>query len=273
VVLEHQYGATLLASLLTGDPLPELGDDVTPAVVRFQASAVSAVDDLLISGSTPDGGTRQASVGVRRAPKLIKSEATSADGGGKTVRLVASYLKVVAGAWEEIVAGRWRLVLAAVPWSAAARQAGELAEIARAIGSEKAFRDELDQGVHDQSLRDRLVHLDGLVHAATGTGCDSGGLSAGELTWRWLFSMRVRELRLEGADTTDRTFAIARLRAITADGTAAAAEVLFSKLEGLSSSYAPAGAIVDEGSLRRDLSGSRLARSSRYPGHGPCWTG
>jgi hypothetical protein len=263
VVLEHQYGATLLASLLTGDPLPELGDDVTPAVVRFQASAVSAVDDLLISGTTPDGGTRQASVGVRRAPKLIKSEATSADGGAKTVRLVASYLKVVTGAWDEIAAGRWRLVLAAVSWSAAVRQAGELAEIARAMGSEKAFRDELDQGVHDQGLRDRLGHLDGLVQAATGG--DSGGLSAGELTWRWLFSLRVRELRLEGADTIDRTSAIARLRAVTADGTAAAAEALFCKLETLSSRYAPAGAIVDEGSLRRDLSGSRLVRSSRYP--------
>lgn len=264
-MLEHQYGATLLASLLTADPLPELGDDVTPAVVRFQASAVSAVDDLLISGTTPDGGTRQASVGVRRAPKLIQSEATSADGGGKPVRLVASYLKVVTGAWDEITAGRWRLVLAAVPWSGAARQAGELAEIARAMGSEKAFRDELDRGVHDQGLRDRLVHIDALVHSASGTGCASRGLSASELTWRWLFSLRVRELRLEGADTTDRTFAIARLRAVTAEGTAAAAEALFSKLESLSSRYAPAGAIADESSLRRDLSGSRLVRSSRYP--------
>jgi hypothetical protein len=26
-VLEHQYGAWLLACLLTGDPVPELGDD------------------------------------------------------------------------------------------------------------------------------------------------------------------------------------------------------------------------------------------------------
>ena len=265
VVLEHQYGATLLASLLTADPLPELGDEVAPAVVRFQASAVSAVDDLLISGRTPDGGTRQVSVGVRRAPKLIRSEAKAGDGEGKTVRLVASYLKVVTGAWEEIAAGRWRLVLAAVPQSAAARQAGELAEIARAMGSETAFRDELDRGVHDKVLRDRLVHLDGLVQAAIGDGCDSGGLRAGELTWRWLFSLRVRELRLEGSDTTDRTFAIARLRTVTADGTAAAAEALFSKLETLSSRYAPAGAIVDEASLRRDLSGSRLVRSSRYP--------
>jgi transglutaminase-like putative cysteine protease len=44
-------------------------------------------------------------------------------------------------------------------------------------------------------------------------------------------SLRVRQLRLEGADTTDRTFAVARLNAVTADGTAAAADALFSKLD------------------------------------------
>lgn len=264
-MLEHQYGATLLAALLTGDPLPELGDDVTPLVVRFQASTVSAVDDLLISGSTPDGGVRQVSVGVRRAPKLVKSEAKSAEGEGKSVRLVASYLKVIAGAWEEILAGRWRLGLAAVASNSAVRQAGELAEIARAAGSEAAFRAELADGVHDQALRDRLGHLDGLVTAAIQGGCDAGGLAAGELTWRLLFSLRVRELRLEGADTTDRAFTVARLRSVAADGTAAAADALLSKLGGLSSRYAPAGAIVDEAALRRDLSGTQLARSSRYP--------
>ena len=157
--------------------------------------------------------------------------------------------------------------------SSAARQAGELAEVARAAGSEAAFREELARGVHDQALRDRLDHLDGLVTAALQAGCDAGGLAAGELTWRLLFSLRVRELRLEGADTTDRTFAVARLRTVVADGTAAAADALFSKLEGLSSRYAPAGAIVDEAALRRDLSGTR------WPGHlvtrepGLFWTG
>ena len=227
MVLEHQYGATLLASLLTGDPLPELGDDVTPMAVRFQASAVSAVDDLLISGRTPDGGVRQASVGVRRAPKLVKSEAKSDEGAGKSVRLVASYLKVIAGAWDEILAGRWRLGLAAVASNSAVRQAGELAEIARATGSEAAFRAELAHGVHDQALRDRLGHLDGLVAAALKDGRDAADPATGELTWRLLFSLRARELRLEGADTTDRTFTVARLRAVVADGTAAAADALF----------------------------------------------
>jgi hypothetical protein len=274
VVLEHQYGAALLGSLLTGDPLPELGDDATPTVIRFQASAVSAVDDLLIKGRTPDGGIRQASVGVRRAPKLIKSEAKSrpGEGDGKSVRLVATYLKVVAGAWDEIVAGRWRLVLAAVSWSSAVRQAGDLAEIARAAGSEAAFREELVDGEHDQ-LRNRLDHLDALVIAALQDGGHDGALTAGELTWRWLFSLRVRQLRLEDADTTDRTFAVTRLRAVTADGTAAGADGLFSKLEGLSARYAPAGAIVDEASCAATF------RVRRWPGRrgtrepGMSWTG
>jgi hypothetical protein len=266
-VLEHQYGATLLAGLLTGDPMPELGDDATPVEVRFQASPVSAVDDLLITGHTPDGGARQVSVGVRRAPRLIRSDEE------KSVPLIASYLKVVIGAWEEIRAGRWRLALAAVPGNSAARQAGELAEIARAAGSEAAFRAELAGGEHDQGLRDRLGHLDDLValtlkpHGSRAEPLvDAKGLAAGELTWRFLFSLqRIRELRLEGADTADRTFTVAQLRAVVPDGTAAAADILFGKLAGLADRYAPAGATVTEATLRRDLSGTPLARSPRYP--------
>jgi hypothetical protein len=253
--------------LLTGDPVPELGDDATPAAMRFQASPVSAVDDLLITGRTPDGGTRQASVGVRRAPKLIRSDEE------KSVPLIASYLKVVSEAWEEIQAGRWRLALAAVPGNSAARQTGELAEIARATSGEAAFRAELADGVHDQALRDRLGHLDDLVALAIKPDDSSGkplvdakGLAAGELTWRFLFSLqRVRELRLEGADTADRTFTVARLRAVVPDGTAAAADILFSKLADLADRYAPAAATVTEATLRRDLSGTPLARSLRYP--------
>src|SRR5260370_9348667 len=58
-VLEHRYGAILLACLLIGGPMTELGDDTTPVVVRFQASSVSSVDDLLVVGRTPDGGERR----------------------------------------------------------------------------------------------------------------------------------------------------------------------------------------------------------------------
>src|SRR5260370_32936111 len=76
-VLEHRYGAILLACLLIGGPMTELGDDTTPVVVRFQASSVSSGDDLLVVGRTPDGGERRG-VGrcARAAPRGAREEGT-----------------------------------------------------------------------------------------------------------------------------------------------------------------------------------------------------
>ena len=230
--------------------------------MRFQASAVSAVDDLLLSGRTPDGGTRKAAIAVRRAPRLIPSEE-------KSVKLIGSFLKVVSESWDEITAGRWRSILAAVTSSNAVSQAGELAEIARAKGSEAAFRREIAEGVHARALRDRLANLDKVVAKAIEDGSGSWGFDVGELTWRLLFSLRVRELRLEGADSTDRTFTVTRLRAATADGTPAAADMLFSKLCELAGRYAPEGASVDGKKLRRDLSGTPLTPARRHAREGP----
>ena len=105
VTLEHQYTATLLATLLVGDPAPELGDRVALTTVRLQASDVSAVDDLVLEGLDPAGMTHRASIGVRRDPKLTKSDT-------KSVPLVRSYLEVVTDHWNEVSAGRWSLTLA-----------------------------------------------------------------------------------------------------------------------------------------------------------------
>jgi hypothetical protein len=44
--LEYRYGALLLAHLLTGDPVTDLGDDVLPVQVAFQAGVFSPVDHL-----------------------------------------------------------------------------------------------------------------------------------------------------------------------------------------------------------------------------------
>src|SRR5512132_4073331 len=76
-VLEHRYGAVLLAHLLTGDPVTELGDDLAPVQVAFQASAFSPVDDLVVGGRSADGAQRQGSIGVRRNPSLIPSDEPS----------------------------------------------------------------------------------------------------------------------------------------------------------------------------------------------------
>lgn len=51
--LEHRYAATLIAALVTEDPVSELGDEVVPLVVRLQASDVSPVDDIVVEGKPP----------------------------------------------------------------------------------------------------------------------------------------------------------------------------------------------------------------------------
>ena len=261
IVLEHRYGATLLAALLTGDPVPVLGADATPVLVRFQASAFSPVDDLLVTGRTPDGGQRRVSAGVRRAPALTASDE-------KSVPLIATYLRVVTGSWDEVRAGRWRLALVVASPNPAVRQVKELAVIANGNGTEGGFRTEVARpGRTSQDVRDRLVHLDALVQAALGDPklkVSPGGAAAGELTWRLLSSLQAPEIRLEGADESDRVTAVSQLRGVTRDGSAASAAALFGQLAILAGKYAPAGAEVTELMLRRDLSGTPLARSPSY---------
>lgn len=254
VVLEHQYGATLITALLTGDQLPELGDNAAPLSVRFQASAESPVDDLLVTGRTQDGGERRVSIGVRRAPEFVSSEQAS-------VHLLAGFVRVVTGHWDAVRAGRWRLALATASRNTNTVEVSDLAVIARTSPDDHAFRKEVAQpGRWDQKLRKRLIHVDALVRAAADeVGADAAGIEAGELTWRLLSSLTMRELRLEGADTADRTAAVNRLRHVTRDRTAGAADALFALLAELAGRYAPAGALVTNETLHRDLSGVPLA--------------
>ncbi|MFB7998811.1 hypothetical protein ACFC4G_39040 [Streptomyces sp. NPDC056002] len=77
VWLEHRYAATLIAALVTEDPVSELGDEVVPLVVRLQASDVSPVDDIVVEGQTANGHTRRVSIGVRRDPALTTSDEKS----------------------------------------------------------------------------------------------------------------------------------------------------------------------------------------------------
>jgi hypothetical protein len=90
-------------------------------------------------------------------------------------------------------------------------------------------------------------------------------VSAEELTWRLLYGLQVAELRLEGADLSDRTAAVARLRTATREGSPESADHLFTRLAELAGTYAPAATAVTESKLRRDLSGNPLARSTQWP--------
>jgi tetratricopeptide (TPR) repeat protein len=254
VVLEHRYGACLLVSLLTGSPLAELGDDVTPTEVWFQVGAYSPVDDLMIVGPTADGGQRRASIGVRRAPKLLGSEDSS-------VQLFASYLRVVTAHWDEVLEGRWRLALAVAASNPAVRQLAELVDIARATRNNEDFRTEVARsGRTSKTVRDRLPHIDAIVSKAIREGNIAvGPVSAGELTWRFLWSLRIRELRLQGLDQSDRTAAVTQLMPVTRGSTPGEANSLFARLEHLVDDYAPSGAKVTKLLLRNDLSGTPLA--------------
>ncbi|MFJ2931531.1 hypothetical protein ACIO8G_02055 [Streptomyces sp. NPDC087219] len=255
-VLEHRYGALLLSHLLTADPLAELGDDVTPGALVFQASASSAVDDLLLSGRSADGARRRVSIGVRRDPSFVPSNRA-------TVELMGSYLRVVQEHGQEVAEGSWRLALVVASPNPHVRELRELAGIARDTESADQFRSEVSRpGRTHRQVRERLRHLDAVIAlAAAGEGIDTTDVSASELTWRVLGALRLREVRLEGVDETDRTMAVGRLRGVVEAGTADAADRLFSRLCELVGRYAPAAATKSVDSLRRDLIGFPLAGS------------
>lgn len=259
-VFEHRYAATVLGCLLTGDSVPGLGDDAAPIMVRFQASAVSPVDDILVEGRVPDGEIRRMSVGVRRAPAFVASEKPSE-------QLFASYLRVVTEHWEEVVAGRWRLALVVASPNPAVRQLRALCVIAQATDNEPAFRAKVaEPGEASQPVRVRLGHIDTLVQAAAAkANINSTVIAPHVLTWRLLWALCPLEVRLEGPDQSDRTIAVRQLRPATREETPVAADQLFKRLAELTGRYAPAGAEVTERLLRRDLSGIALARSSSFP--------
>jgi len=262
VVLEHRLGADFLACLLAGEPIPLLGDEVRPRSIRFQASAFSPVDDLLVLGRDADGGLRKASIGVRRSPTLTK-------GNKASVRLVMPYLEVVLDHWPEVQNGDWRLGLAVASATPAVRQLEELTLIARGACDAESFRaDAFRPRRTNQGVRSRLQQLDSLVEdAAAELGCGSDP-DARELTWRLLTGLRLTTLRLEGADQTDRTNAVRRLQSLTPESAPAAADSLFAKLAELAGGYAPQGAEVTGSTLRRDLAGTPLAAS---PAYGQAW--
>ncbi|MFD4415637.1 hypothetical protein [Streptomyces sp. NPDC058476] len=135
-VLEHRYGAVLLSHLLTGTPVPGLGDAVTPVRIRFQGRSVSRVDDIVVVGTAPNKMEVVLSVGVRRKPKLVPSEADS-------VKLIGDFLHVARARRALVDSGRWKLALAVVPSCIPAQQLRTLAETASAAGSWTEFQDRL----------------------------------------------------------------------------------------------------------------------------------
>ncbi|MFF1872798.1 hypothetical protein [Kitasatospora herbaricolor] len=241
--LEHNYGAVLLGHVLTRDPAGELGDGAVPHQLVFQAADLSPVDDFVLIGNDQLGEIG-AAIAVRRAPKLIPSQNDS-------LSLISSFLQALLARWRDVDAGRWRLILATASGCTPAREARDLAEVARGSLSDDAFRTAVSRQRHPQ--KNRLKQLDAIVEAVSvELGTD---VSDSELTWRLLRRLRVRELQLEDSDPGDRTNAVTGLVKHTVDGTNAAASNLFGRLVELSGTFARAGATVDRATLRSELTG------------------
>ncbi len=258
-VLEHRYGAVLLAALLTGDPVPALPSSFTVTEIAFQASHDSRVDDFLIVGRV-GGRAATVSIAVRRDPMLIASNDAA-------VKLIAAFLAVTLENEAEVQAGRWRLALAVASPKTHALELRTLAAIARSQPTESAFREQVSRATATTTaVRNRLAQIDKLVDTAVSRQLvDLHGYSLDEACWRMLSAMLVIELRLEGVDESDRTAAVARLRGVLAEDTAEQADALFNGLLDLSGRYAPTATRVTATMLRRDLQGvARLGPDSRF---------
>ncbi|MDQ0711383.1 outer membrane protein assembly factor BamB [Streptomyces luteogriseus] len=254
-VLEHRYGAVLLSHLLTGTPVPGLGDAVTPVRIRFQARSISRVDDIVVVGTAPNKAEVAVSIGVRRQPRLVPSEADS-------VKLIGDFLHV-AGARRGLVdSGRWKLALAVVPSCVPAQQLKTLAEVASAAGSWTEFQDRLRRpGSVQAAVRNRLTQVEAIVASLI----PEPSSQAARETWRLLSALHLIEMRLEGADCTDRTYSVERLRAVTPQRSNDAAHALFAHLAEQVGAYAPGGAVVDLPRLHADLQGLDCFAPARLP--------
>ncbi|MET7400634.1 hypothetical protein ABZS66_44860 [Dactylosporangium sp. NPDC005572] len=245
-VLEHAYGAVLLAALLQGRPVPALGDEVTPREVRFQQAATCPVDDLVVVGDCPTG-PRTIHVGVRRAPTMAPSSAAF-------VALLVDYLRAVLDRQVELDADRERLGLAVAAPHTGANEVTQLAFWARKQPDNRAFRAFMVAPKHTNGkARARLRYLDAAVRAAAAqAGIALGGPDGAEvLTWRLLKALRIIELRLEGDDPADATNAVGGLVPLAGDPARAVA--LWRRLLQLSAGYAQAAAIVNLDMLGRDV--------------------
>jgi hypothetical protein len=247
VLLEQKYGATVLAGLLSGDPVPGLGDDFTIDAVALQASQDSPLDDLLINGRVArTGAQRTLSVGVRRTPTIGASDE-------KFVKLIADAIRTLQKHAAAFDGDQHRLLIAVGDPHPGAQELAELAERARAVkGPGELYKTLATPGLVSNKLRKRFEAFDSVVEAAKQTTPELAQLDKRETCWRLLRSLWIHRFRLE-EDDVDRTQCVSRLRTIV--NKAEDADALFDRLCLLAAQFAKEGGDVDRTLIRRVLSG------------------
>ncbi|MEE1820885.1 hypothetical protein PUR61_01500 [Streptomyces sp. BE20] len=198
--MEVRLGALLASHVLARAPFAELGLAITPTELTFQPRpGRSPVDDFLLVGKAEDGGVHGVSIGARRYPDLVP-------GHDETVKLLSTFARMGVERWEEIRARRWRLCLAT------GRQMPALEEVVKLTLAAQAARDDADfrEDPRRTSAKDRqrLVQLDRLVDRARALGLLESELATSEITWRMLFGLHVRFLRVQRGEDQDNAEAI-----------------------------------------------------------------
>jgi hypothetical protein len=231
--------------LLTGGSSPELGDRRVVRVA-FQQAPSHPVDDLVVWAARDgeDGASLALSVGVRRHPGFIASDAD-------TRKLIGNFVIAATQRTDEEV--EQRFVICVAGHQTAAAQVEELATLARTRDAGTFYRDLAVPDKFSRSLRSRLTHLKALVKATLdGSTQDRSDKVVDATVWLLLSKLRVLMPRLEPPDELDWAGLVDQLEPWGREPSLEAAVALRSQLEGLAASYAPAAACVDLAALRRD---------------------
>jgi tetratricopeptide (TPR) repeat protein len=255
VLLEHEYAASVLGSLLLGQAVGGLGDEFLPTQVALQQEVFAAVDDVVIRGTSP-GGNRTLLVACRRRPTLGRSSEA-------TVLLFSDFLQVVVDKPDSLASGELRLGLAVSGPFRPASELADLTEIARRQPDSAMFHAAVAvPGAFSATVRRRLTHVHELVETARGKlGPDSEAADdVNELSWALLRSLYVIQLQLEGDVAPERTQLVARLQTVTGD--MVRAEQLRRCLVEIAGQAAIRAGVLTESMLRHELYASGLLDGS-----------
>ena len=249
VTFERKVAVQYLARLLTGDGASELGDGRCVVGVEFQQAPTFPVDDIVVKAACPSDTVPPLvlALGIRRAPKIVKSNAS-------TRKLLGQYVRAaIAGTPDghELLLG---LVVAGP--RPHAEQLALLATDAAAQSTSTAFFDLVQTpDKYKSPLRRRLGHLEQLVELVLQDlgvkGVDAQMVR--QRTWQLLSKLKVLMPRLEPPDETDWAGVVNGLKAVVPNADLAAAASIRDRLVALADDYAPKAATVNRVMLRRAL--------------------
>ena len=256
VTFERKVAVQYLARLLTGDGASELGDGRCVVGVEFQQAPTFPVDDIVVKAACPSDTVPPLvlALGIRREPKIVKSDAT-------TRKLIGQYVRAAVA--EPPDGHELLLGLVVSGQQPHAEQLAHLANIAASQRDTTAFFDLLQTpGKFDSTLRGRLDQLRQLVEYTLHDLGDKE-FDARQRTWQLLSKLKVLMPRLESPDEIDWAGVVNGLKAVGPSADLIVASSIRDRLIALADDYAPKAATVNREMLRRDLHAAGVITTGR----------